>query len=127
ERDVVASGGAPAGDCRADRPGGKPMAHCSSAVDGEPADFPLRWRARYLYLPCPREVHAHPGNKEHPATAGRRNRRTCAPVYSAAIGFLWNSVRTCTGVARFEARLEFNSERCEPWLGGNECGLGAWQ
>ena len=38
-----------------------------------------------------------------------------------------DSLRPCPGFARFQAGFEFDSERCEPWFGRNERGLGSRQ
>src|SRR5262249_41410474 len=60
---VIAGRGAQSGNGRADSLWGKPMAHRSTTVDGEPAAFALRWRAGYLHLPFQCEVDSHFGNE----------------------------------------------------------------
>ena len=47
---AVASDGAPAGNCRAHRLGGGPMAYRSPTIDGERAAFAMRWSFGCLHL-----------------------------------------------------------------------------
>jgi predicted permease len=98
-----------------------------STIDREPTAFPLRWRAGYFDLLFQHEVDPPFGNAEHPAAAGCGHRWSRAPVYAAALCFLWDSVRPSSGIAGFKAGFEFDSQRCEPWLSWNQRGLGSWQ
>ena len=69
---AIAGRRAPAGNRRAHRFGSEPLAHCSSAINREPAAFALWWRVGHLHLPSQHTVDPHFGNQKYPAAAGCR-------------------------------------------------------